>query len=192
MFTVEIDKLVPKFLMDDINGYALAKAMETGLQILNDTISEGVSIMSDIDEMPEWRLDEMAWEFNCLYDYKGAIESKREWIRTAQSLYRLLGTPKSILNYIEGIFDEVTIEENWQYNGSPYHFRIMFNGEWTPASYTLVNDAVTRAKNVRSILDGVSLISGAKAGMSMDGLMLTQYNLPIPSADHLCGTWPPA
>ena len=174
MFTVEINKLVPQFIYNDKNGYALAKAIEAGLQELNDGIRQGVDIMNDIDEMPEWRLDEMAWELNCLYDYKGAIESKREWIRTAQSLYRLLGTPRSILNYIEGIFDEVTIEENWLYNGSPYHFRIMFNGEWNPASYSLVSDAVARAKNVRSVLDGVSLISEAEAGMTMDGQMLTK------------------
>ena len=35
MFQVDITKWVPKFLLADKNGYAIAKAMEAGLQYMN-------------------------------------------------------------------------------------------------------------------------------------------------------------
>ena len=37
MFTFDITKWVPRFLLNDKNGYALAKAIEAALQMMNDT-----------------------------------------------------------------------------------------------------------------------------------------------------------
>ena len=66
---VNITRLFPSFLLDDRNGYAMAKAIERMLNILLETIQTGLSCVKNIDSMPEWRLDELAWEQGCLYDY---------------------------------------------------------------------------------------------------------------------------
>jgi len=42
MFKIEIDKWLPRYLLQDKNGYALARALETGLQIVNDIVEAGV------------------------------------------------------------------------------------------------------------------------------------------------------
>lgn len=83
MFQFDIQKWIPKFIWNDRNGHALAMAINAGLQMLNDSAAEGLKLINDYDDMPEWRLDELAWETNCLYDYNAPIETKRQWIKNA-------------------------------------------------------------------------------------------------------------
>ena len=136
MFTVDITKFVPNFLLADKNGYAIAMAFQAALQMMNDIISDGVDCVIDYDTMPEWRLDELAWELNCLYDYNADIEVKRDWIKNAIPYYRLYGTPQAITKYIGSYFDSIELEENWVYSGSPYHFRVTVDGENVPFTKT--------------------------------------------------------
>lgn len=153
MFKVDITKHVPAFILADKNGYALAKAIEAGLQIMNDTIKAGVDCIVDFDEMPEWRLDELAWEYDLLYDYTADIEWKRKWIREAEATYSIYGTPAGIEKYLQVVYDVVQIEEWWRYEGDPYHFRVTVAEEWSQESNDWATAAIGKAKNVRSVLD---------------------------------------
>ena len=89
MFKINIEQWVPKFILDDKNGYALAKAIEAALQYMNDKVEEGFNCLTNTDEMPEWRLDELAWEYCCPYDYSADITAKRRWIHDAEKLYSM-------------------------------------------------------------------------------------------------------
>lgn len=153
MFTFDITKFLPKYILNDKTGYALAKAIGAAVQKMNDVISDGVKRVYDVDEMPEWRLDEMAWEYNIPYDYKADIEVKREWVRNVQTLARLYGTPDGITRYMAGYFDEAVIEEAWEYGGQPFHFRMQFPDGWTPDKVAWATKAINMVKNVRSVLD---------------------------------------
>ena len=62
MFDFRIEDLLPAFLLADRNGYAMAKAVEAALKIMCSTVQTGLDIVKDVEQMPEWRLDEMAWE----------------------------------------------------------------------------------------------------------------------------------
>ena len=190
MFRVDIEKLVPKFLLADKNGYALAKAIETGLQKMNDVIAQGVDCINNYDTMPEWRLDELAWETNCLYDYNAGIETKRKWISEAEPLYRIYGTPEAILQYIGSYFDSIDLEENWIYNGKPYHFRVTVEGDWTPANESWTNKAVKTAKNTRSVLDAIHIGCKCYIGIEAEGEVLARFRYPMTSEGLMTGTWP--
>lgn len=156
MFTFDIEKSVPKFILNDKNGYAIAKAIEAGMQIMNDKAHQGLSIIYDCDAMPEWRLDEMAWEYNIPYDYTADIEVKRGWIRSVYTLYRLYGTPEGVIQYMAPYFEGAAVEEPWEYGGDPYHFRLVFPDGWTPTNVAWATLAVNAIKNVRSVLDGLT------------------------------------
>lgn len=93
----EIEKRLPLFLRNDKNGYALAKALEAGMAIFTETLRSGLDIAQNPDEMPEWRLDMLAWELNCYYDYGAPVERKREWIREAESLFAAYGTRAGVI-----------------------------------------------------------------------------------------------
>lgn len=190
MFTFDVTRHVPRFILNDKNGYAVAKAIEAAVQIMNDTIKQGVDCVLDCDAMPEWRLDEMAWETNCLYDYKADIATKREWIKNAIPLYRLFGTPQAVYQYIGSFFSDVELEENWQYGGEPYHFRVTVGGEWTPENEAWARKAIDTAKNVRSVLDSLRIGSKCHVGMIATGEVLARFSYPLTGAENWAGRWP--
>ena len=61
MINFSIHQLFPDFILEDKNGFAMAKAIEKMLQIMCDTVRNGVDTVKDVEKMPEWRLDELAW-----------------------------------------------------------------------------------------------------------------------------------
>ena len=84
---VNIFQIFPRFILEDTDGFAMCKALEAGLNYFLDKCNEGLKLVLDVDSMPEWRLDEMAWELNCLYDFQADVDIKREWIRNAYKNY---------------------------------------------------------------------------------------------------------
>lgn len=157
MFTFQCKQWVPQFLLNDKNGYAMAKAIEAAVQYMNDKIQEGLDCLTDYDSMPEWRLDELAWETNCIYDFTADVETKRLWIKNAGPYYRIYGTPSSIKKYMRSYsnFGEAAIEESWEYRGQPFHFRVIIQGDETPENEAWARKAIEQAKNVRSVLDEI-------------------------------------
>ncbi len=190
MFTFNAEKWVPKFILGDKNGYAIAKAIEAGLQKMNDVVEQGLKCISDYDTMPEWRLDEMAWETNCLYDYNASVETKREWIKNAIPLYRLFGTPQAVYKYLSGYFDGIELEENWNYDGDPYHFRVTVEGVWTPENEAWARRAIGASKNVRSVLDSLRIGCRCNIGITAEGAVLGRFAYPLTGAENWAGRWP--
>lgn len=190
MIDFTIHQLFPDFILADKNGYAMAKAIERALQIMCSTIQTGVDNLQDIDKMPEWRLDEMAWELGCLYDHNANIETKRRWIKDATPLYAALGTPQAIYNFIEGFFDQVELEEHWQYAGDPFHFRVTVSGKWNDANEAWLRRAIEASKNVRSVLDDIALGSGTTIIVSGEGGVLARYGPPLTGDGLYAGTYP--
>lgn len=190
MFTFDATKHVPRFILQDKNGHAAAKAIEAAMQVMNDTILHGVKCITDYDSMPEWRLDELAWELNCLYDYSADIETKRTWIKNAVPLYHLWGTPHAIYQYVSGYFDNIDLEENWAYGGEPYHFRMTVEGEWTPENEAWARKAIETAKNVRSVLDSLRIGHRCFIGITAEGGVLARFVYPLTGTEAYAGRWP--
>lgn len=156
MIRPNIKQLLPAFLLADKNGFAMAAALETGLNIFCQVLQDGIDTVLATDKMPEWRLDEMAWELDCLYDYSADIQNKRAWIRDAIPLYASYGTLEAIRLYLQGYFTGVEVEEGWQYGGEAYHFRVTATGEWTEEKEKWARKAIESTKNVRSVLDSLA------------------------------------
>lgn len=190
MFTFKVERYLPKFILADKNGYAIAKAIEAAMQYMNDTISSGVKMITDFDSMPEWRLDELAWETNCLYDYTADVETKREWIKNAIPLYRLYGTPRALEKFVGSYFNGIEVDENWIYGGEPFHFRVTVDGIWTPENEAWARKAIDTAKNVRSVLDSLAIGSRSYIALTAEGEVLARFYYPMTGGDFYTGTWP--
>ncbi len=152
-----MNQLFPQFLLNDKNGYAMAKAIIRGLEMFRDKLQGAADIVLNVETMPEWRLDELAWEYGCLYDYTADTEAKREWIRMAVSMYSIIGTPAGIHQYLRGYFETVKILENWDYSGDPYTFRVETVGDYSSELEAWSLQAAEQAKNVRSVLDRLTM-----------------------------------
>ena len=186
MFEFDIAHLFPRFLLNDRNGYAMARAIEAGLKYFLKTCQDGLDCVQNVEKMPEWRLDEMAWELNCLYDFHADVESKRKWIRDAVPLFASYGTTKAIDNFLTGYFDDIEVEEYWQYGGDPFHFRVTLSGEWTEDREAWARRAIATSKNVRSVLD--SLAAGAFCEIVVDAEEAGVYGFQYPMTSTLLKT----
>lgn len=160
MLNFDVTQWTPKFLLNDKNGNAIAMAFQTAINTLNSIVDTGVKLITDVSTMPEWRLDELAWEYNILYDYNADIEAKRDWIANAIASYSIYGTPNIIKSYLEATFGEgtVTVEEWQSYSGDPYHFRVIIDAEETEENMAWAQKAVEKTMNVRSVLDEITFV----------------------------------
>ena len=159
MFKIDISKWVPKFILWDKNGYALAKAIEAGLQMMNDAVKKGVDCIVDYDTMPEWRLDELAWETNFLYDYSADVEIKRRLLKNVFDIYRRLGTAAAVENALRAIFPGSDLQEWFEYGGEPYYFRLEIelpDSGITAEQQERALRSILFYKNVRSVLEGMN------------------------------------
>lgn len=175
MFEFDISKWVPKFILDDKNGFAVAKAIEAAMQYLNTTISQSVDQFTEVEDMPEWRLDELAWEYNILYDYGAEIDLKRNWIADAIKNYASYGTPDAIIRYLKIAFDSAEVKEWWEYGGDPFHFNVTVIGQWSDEQNKWALKAIKGLKNSRSILDNIFFnsedsVSQIKTGAATAGI----------------------
>ena len=161
---LQIERLIPRYLLKEKNGYALAKAAERAFQIVAEAAMEGLAIIQDPARMPEWRLDELAGELGCLYDYSASLDKKRYWITNAIYLFSIYGTPRAIVNFLEGSFLSVDVEENWLINdGEPFHFNVVISGtQYNAEVIAWVRKVAEQVKNVRSVLDDVIIDNPAR------------------------------
>lgn len=154
-----IERLVPRFILNDRTGHAMAKAIGAGLKYLCDRVDDGVAAICDVDRMPEWRLDEYAWELGAeWYDSTTGVEDKRKQIKYAFSVYRKLGTKAGVLDAVEGVFGEGMIQEWFQYDGAPYHFKVYVTDE--SAVYDRRGEfmrVLGYVQNIRSVLDSIEV-----------------------------------
>lgn len=179
-----INDLFPRFILRDQNGYAMAMAINVALKAMADAAENALSRLSDIDQMPEWLLDETAWEMNLLYDYKADITQKRNWIRNASQYYAHLGTPQAIINILDGYFDAVSLDEWYEYNGEPYHFRVRVDGNLTEKTNEWVHKAIEACKNVRSVLDDVSMYTKIRLDTVSGAAMCVMQKVTIADAEN--------
>lgn len=187
MIDFRIGDIFPKFLLNDKNGYAMAKAMEAGLNYFLEKCQEGLDCLMDPDKMPEWRLDELAWEYNCLYDYDAEIEEKREWIKNAPEAYKRHGTPDGIRQYLLGRFDEATIVEWFEEGMDECVFDLIVSGENTASNEAWIRAAVGKAKPVRDVLRSIVFRGDSGTSVIKTGFAVTgeSYFVPIP----ITGNW---
>ena len=152
--TIDIARLVPKFILADRNGYALAKALEAAMRIIDATVDQGIKCVTDVSAMPEWRLDEMAWEYACLYDNTAPVEVKRQWIRDAVPMYSIYGTKAGVIQYLRPYFESVELNETGN-----FAFEVSLFGDLSPENEAWARKAIALAKNVRSVLTSALHVS---------------------------------
>lgn len=167
--TFDITRIFPRFILNDKNGYAMAKAIEAGLKYFLEKSQDGLDTLTDVDKMPEWRLDELAWEYNCLYDYSASISVKREWIRDAYKNYRIHGTAEGVRQYLKTYFGESSVSEFWEFGGDPGQFNVNVTGVRSDENEAWIRKAVAKAKNVRSELNNIVYSGGESTAAILAG-----------------------
>jgi phage tail P2-like protein len=160
---VLLSELLPfNVKQDNIEIEALSEALHQGIALAC-RYADGVKVMVAIDSMPEDVIDNLAVEFNipCYHDYLD-LSIKRALVKEAFDWCKRMGTPYAVRKYFSTISPNTDIQEWFEYNGEPYHFRIVAT---IPEDQEVSNDTfkdiaiqIERLKNARSILDEALLI----------------------------------
>lgn len=150
--------ILPSSIQSDQTVQDVAKSIQRSLGITDENI-ENTLIFSQIDTIPEEVIDTLAWQFHVdTYDIGLNIDQKRQLVKNAIKNHKYKGTSWAVKSVIDVLLHYAKVENWWEYQGDPYHFRI--NGSSGPLVSAdqvekLVN-AINQAKNVRSWLDGIS------------------------------------
>ena len=153
-------ELLPQFMRDDSAVQGLAAGVDTVIRgavpaLLN------LSTWDRIEHLTEADLDELAWEMNLLwYDKSASLEVKRQVVRDGYKTWATLGTKSAVENIIQIYFGYGCIEEWWEYDGEPGHFKVVStNQSINNERLTEFLSLLDKVKRASAKLDGVVMLS---------------------------------
>lgn len=151
-------RTLPNVLQQDENMQALAKAIAEKLAVcVADT--DAPRIFPRIDELDEALLDALAWDFKVdWWDYSYSLQEKRNTLRQSWYVHKHMGTPAAVKTALSAIYPDSKVEEWWEYDGEPYHFRLKIPVDASTldaSKHSTVLSLVAFYKNLRSVLDSV-------------------------------------
>ena len=136
---------------------ALAYAIRAGTQLLV-KYTNNATVTGAAEAAPEAALDLMATELRTqYYDTTYSKNIKRSLIQNTMRWYQIAGTKAAVEELAQTIFGNCTVEEWFEYNGEPYHFRVITNALAEPDNIEQFTTLLRSIKNFRSHLDSVSI-----------------------------------
>lgn len=147
---------LPYALAQDKNIHALAAAVAQELTIRAGESREAM-LYQRIDELPNDVLDILAVDFAVdWWDERWPIERKRRSIKDSWRIHRMLGTPEAVNLAVQAAFGAGRVEEWFQYNGRPHHFRVTgLSLEMAQTGYSSFLRLMELTKRKSSTLDAV-------------------------------------
>ena len=164
---IDLVKLLPQFMRDDAAVAGLAAGVNEIVRELSGSVSL-LSTWDQIDQLSEAELDELAWELNIQwYDTGASREVKRSLIKNSDKVFQRLGTKWAVENIISTYFGEGHVEEWFEYDGEPGHFRVLspnpsLNNERLAEFLNLLN----KVKRASAKLDGVIITLAGQVTMA--------------------------
>lgn len=133
---------------------------ETSDRYLHDIFEklQCILLLPNLNVLPEEIIDSLAWQYHVdFYELDMPIAKKRDMVREAIYWHRIKGTPAAVEKVVTAVFRSATVQENWEYGGDPYYFRVADVSEplTDPDTITRLVTAINSAKNTRSWLEGI-------------------------------------
>lgn len=178
--------IMPDNLASQVETQAFAYAVGRQIEKLC-AYSDAARTYAAIATMPEWLLDYMAVELRTpSYDENYFLKTKRALIQGSLLFYTQMGTPAAVNRIIETIFETGYIEEWYEYDGDPHHFRAYVGdgGEVGPGELEEFRRVLSSVKRLSSWLDDIITITAMDPDMvTFTGTMGKGYtSTPLPEA----------
>lgn len=178
--------ILPANLASQVETQAFAYAVGRQIEKLC-AYSDAARTYAAIATMPEWLLDYMAVELRTpSYDENYSLKTKRALIQGSLLFYTQMGTPAAVNRIIETIFETGYIEEWYEYDGDPHHFRAYVGdgGEVGPGELEEFRRVLSSVKRLSSWLDDIITITAMDPDMvTFTGTMGKGYtSTPLPEA----------
>ncbi len=154
VYDIDFTRILPDSLKNDETMLALGRGIADVIQ-RNIILARNAVIYPRIDELDENTLDILAYDFNVeWYDYEGTIDEKRRTIAECMKIHKFKGTKAAILTALKSVYDDVRVQEWFEYGGKPYHFKIFIRHSHSGyAKLARLLQKVKYYKNLRSHLE---------------------------------------
>ena len=151
----KLAEILPQSIRADEKIHAAAVAIDAELEKIS-ALANLTMHLPRLDELPSEVLDHLAFQFHCdFYLQSLPISAKRDQIRESIFWHRIKGTPGGVEKAISTFIVGAQVQENWQYDGEPYFFRIVCKGLKYLSTEKEFLRLIDLSKNVRSWLDGI-------------------------------------
>lgn len=186
LFGSRFTDIMPDNLASQVETQAFAYAVGRQIEKLC-AYSDAARTYAAIATMPEWLLDYMAVELRTpSYDENYSLKTKRALIQGSLLFYTQMGTPAAVNRIIETIFETGYIEEWYEYDGDPHHFRAYVGdgGEVGPGELEEFRRVLSSVKRLSSWLDDIITVTAMDPDMvTFTGTMGKGYtSTPLPEA----------
>lgn len=197
LYDSEIKEILPEVLSTQPEVRAISYAINMALRRLL-TYCKSTGVYSSIDELGEEVLDLLAIEFDALYyDMSLPLANKRKIIKDTLPQYLRSGTVGAVEDLITTIFGGGEIEEWFDYEGTPGHFRLfvdIMDSVDNPVSEmdeTAMEEKLERVKKYSQHLDSFSWMIKHTIEIKKK---IEQWTCMVPECGILyCGTyWMPS
>ena len=167
--------IVPVFMRDDRTVRGLCAAADAMFQKMIDAVHIAWW-RKYIDELDADQLDDIAKQLGIIwYDDGADLLSKRSVLKNYENVLAIAGTPDAVKYAVKDLFGDVEIIEWQEYNGQPYHFKMLVNAKLTEDNTRRFSSAVAGAKNVRSIMDSLETMRRSSVVMYVGGAFTNTY-----------------
>ncbi len=157
---------LPSALKSDPDMIALATVIAGVLTEHLEDVNR-VNIYARIDELPEELLDILAHDFKVdWWDGDYTLEEKRRTLKDNWRVHKILGTKAAVETAISAIYPDTKVAEWFEYDGEPYHFRLLTDTTYEHIDadkHRRVLERVEYYKNLRSVFDGIEYYANGTA-----------------------------
>ena len=149
--------IVPESLLEDKHIRKITEVIDAALKDIYPETAYP-ALISRIDELDSDTIDSLAWQWHVdFYDEDLSLEVRRELVKKSIDYHRHMGTNYAVDGVIKTCFQNAEIQENWEYGGNPYCFKVITIHAGIPDEDELgrIVQAINSVKNTRSSLDGL-------------------------------------
>ena len=182
IFNVDLTKLVSYGLLQDSHMVKICESINTELQSLISDSSFAKSSY-DVDNANVAILEHIAWQLNSELFFVGkTLAEKEQLVKEAIKLHRKKGTKYAVEKSIQMIIPNAKVEEWFEYDGNPYHFRVLNADRRTLKEILTIISLINIMKSLRSWIDNefIAIDEGLidlNLLLDMDILMTANYNI---------------
>jgi len=154
----DLFSLQTKHMQQDPTTKAMCVALDPQIKAIAEEVKQCL-ILARVNELPEELLDELAWEFHIdWYDATAPLEVKRELIRKSDQVHMYHGTPYAVEQVLYAYFQDARLQEWFEYQGAPYHFRIITGNpdiDVSGTKYQQLLKILDKVKRKSAVYDGI-------------------------------------
>ncbi len=149
--------IMPENLLEDEHIRKITEVIDAALKDIYPETAYP-ALISRIDDLDSDTIDSLAWQWHVdFYDEDLPLEVRRELVKKSIDYHRHMGTNYAVDGVIKTCFQNAEIQENWEYGGNPYCFKVITIHAGIPDEDELgrIVQAINSVKNTRSSLDGL-------------------------------------